>query len=61
MTNPKMKLPRSVTRKAMNMGNFAHVTRVRKMNAPAAINSPWAKLSTLEDLKIITNPIAARP
>jgi hypothetical protein len=33
----------------------------RKKKAPRASNSPWAKLRTLEDLKIITNPMAESP
>jgi hypothetical protein len=33
----------------------------RKKKAPKASNSPWAKLRTLEDLKIMTKPMADRP
>jgi hypothetical protein len=58
---PNAKLLKSVKRKAMGIGRFAHTVRVRNMKAPAASSSPWAKLRTLEDLKIITNPMAARP
>jgi len=33
----------------------------RKMKAPKASNSPCAKFKTLEDLKIITKPMAEIP
>jgi hypothetical protein len=42
------------------MGNFHHTEKAKKMKAPIASNSPWAKLRTLEDLKIMTKPRAAR-
>jgi len=42
------------------IGNFAHTDNDKKMKAPIANNSPWAKLSTLLDLKIITKPKAER-
>jgi hypothetical protein len=59
--NPRIKQPARVTKKATAIGNFADVTIARKKNAPRAKSSPWAKLRTLDDLKIITNPIADSP
>jgi hypothetical protein len=41
------------------MGNLAQEARTRKIKAPMASNSPWAKLRTLDDLKIMTKPKAA--
>jgi hypothetical protein len=61
MMNPRIKQPARVTKKATAIGNFTHVTIARKKKAPRASNSPWAKLRTLEDLKIITKPMADRP
>ena len=59
--NPKMKQHARVTINATTIGNFTHVTMARKKKAPMASSSPWAKLSTLEDLKIMTKPMADRP
>jgi hypothetical protein len=48
-------------RNAAYIGNPAQVTMVKKMKAPNASNSPWAKFNTLEDLNIMTKPMAAMP
>jgi hypothetical protein len=42
------------------MGNLSHAAKTRKIKAPMASNSPWAKLRTLDDLKIMTKPRAAK-
>ena len=57
--NPIAKLPISVSKKATGMGNLAQAAKTRKIKAPIANNSPWAKFRTLEDLKIMTKPKAA--
>jgi hypothetical protein len=60
MINPRAKLPIRVIKKAIQMGNLAQEARTRKIKAPMASNSPWAKLRTLDDLKIMTKPRAAK-
>jgi hypothetical protein len=42
------------------MGNLSHAAKTRKIKAPMASNSPWAKLRTLDDLKIMTKPRATK-
>jgi hypothetical protein len=59
MINPRAKLPTIVIKKASQMGNLSHAAKTRKIKAPMASNSPWAKLRTLDDLKIMTKPKAA--
>jgi len=59
--SPKTKLPPSARKKVTGMGRPPQVARARKKYAPIASNSPWAKFSTLDDLKIITKPIAEIP
>jgi hypothetical protein len=61
MINPRAKLPKSVRIKASQMGKFAQRgdPKARKIKAPMANSSPWAKLRTLDDLKIMTKPKAA--
>jgi hypothetical protein len=59
--NPKRKQPTSVKIKAIRTGRFAHVTKAKKKKAPSARSSPWAKFKTLDDLKIMTKPMADIP
>jgi hypothetical protein len=59
MTNPRAKVPIRVIRKDNQIGNWAQEARARKIKAPMASSSPWAKLRTLDDLKIMTKPKAA--
>jgi len=42
---------------AAKNGILHEVVIARLMYAPSKRNSPWAKFSTLVDLKMITNPI----
>jgi hypothetical protein len=60
MINPRAKLPTIVIKKASQMGNLSHAAKTRNIKAPMASNSPWAKLRTLDDLKIMTKPRAAK-
>ncbi len=61
ITKPRAKLAHSVSRKAGTTGTPADTTSARKMKPPRARTSPWAKLRTLDDLKIITKPMADIP
>ncbi|KIE16906.1 hypothetical protein DS62_08105 [Smithella sp. SC_K08D17] len=61
MRNPRIKQPIRVRIKATKTGNCAQVTSVRKKKAPNASSSPCAKFKTLDDLKIMTKPIAEMP
>ena len=61
MRNPRIKQPIRVRIKATTIGSFAQVTSERKKKAPSARSSPWAKFNTLDDLKIMTKPIAEMP
>ncbi len=60
-TNPSTKLPARVMRKATAIGTFDQETRTRNKKAPMASSWPWAKLSTDDDLKIMTKPSAESP
>jgi hypothetical protein len=55
---PRVKLPIRVNANARIIGRLAQEERTRNMKAPMAKSSPWAKFSTLLDLKIITKPSA---
>ncbi len=55
---PREKLPMSVMAKAIIIGSLAHAESTRKIKAPMARSSPWAKFRTLLDLKIMTKPNA---